>query len=314
MKKILGLVIMAVVMLAAVVWFNLEQPEQSVTKTNWHPTTTQYRASLTGLKIRQGERVIVDAKLEDSLWKMQNAADYPLVLSDLSTWYQDLLDSRVVEEKTAKAENYPLLGLADQAYSVELTFSQGNSEHLYLGNSAGNGMYVRRHDNPQSWLIDSYIQSPQQTSDWLETRPFTQIDGLEQLEFSSASERWQLQKEEDAWQLSDFNAETENYVNQNSLTDYIQAVKALTFNQVSAYQKDTFSDPDFVINLKTKEATQIVLSFKQQDEDWWVYSDDPKWRTWQFKLTQFSVNQVNKSRADFVELIKQSESELTEES
>lgn len=115
-------------------------------------------------------------------WLLASRHDYPADMGKLRTLVSDLVDARLFEKKTAKAESLPKLGLAEpgagegSAVSLKL-IGDGVQYAILIGKKAATGgRYVRFADSTQSWLLDRNIQLPAETGEWLEPG-FLDIEG-----------------------------------------------------------------------------------------------------------------------------------------
>ncbi|WP_017445276.1 DUF4340 domain-containing protein [Gayadomonas joobiniege] len=300
MQKSILILFIAVAVLVAV-FFNDQQPEQTTQQQDWHPVTTANRASLQSIEIVKNGETVIHAELQDGQWIMRNAANFPIDMSKLSAWYQSLIDSEVIENKTAKSENYAKLGLAESATKIKLNFKQDKSETLYLGRQTSAGLYVRRDGEPQSWLIDTAIGRPNDANDWLETQLIKDMDIFTTLTVKQAEQSWQAVKQEGEWLLADFDQNNESYASTPTLASYARSLKNLSFEQVAPYQKTLFDEAAFEISLTKPESNSTVLSFVQQENDWWLHISTEAYNHWQFKISDWSAEQLNKTRVDFIE-------------
>jgi len=116
---------------------------------------------------------IVIRKTDDN-WVSTSRSDYPVDIGRIRELLLALADAKLVEQKTARPENYAQLGVDDPANegskATRLTIAGdgGNEIDLILGNVAQPGYrYARKFDAAQSWLIDKDPTLPATAADWL---------------------------------------------------------------------------------------------------------------------------------------------------
>lgn len=108
--------------------------------------------------------------------------DYPVAQAKLSKLVSSLAEAKIFEAKTAKKENYARLGISDIQSEDSLAtlinvYSQGAQYSVLVGNqaSSGQGSYVRRAAESQSWLLDTNISLPDSEFEWL-NQPIINVD------------------------------------------------------------------------------------------------------------------------------------------
>ncbi|WAJ69238.1 DUF4340 domain-containing protein [Catenovulum adriaticum] len=167
------------------------QQNNSVQKVADHPDwlaeLKTEKADLNRIEIyTKQNQLLVDAKLENSVWVAANMANYPLQVKPISAWFNSVLNAKNVEPKTNNAEKFYKLGLDDPSLKTTMANSHakpaslvkltaGKSYHLLLGNfaSSGQGQYVRRQDSHQTWLLNQQINLPTSIMDWINPSLFT---------------------------------------------------------------------------------------------------------------------------------------------
>lgn len=128
------------------------------------------RLTLTGA----GDKALVTLERADGAWKLSERGGYPIDTSKLRSFLLKLADAREVEAKTANPEKYAILGVEDVAkpdakgVQVELA-GLGEPVRLIVGNTApkGEGTYVRRADDAQSWLVTAALSPEREPAGWL---------------------------------------------------------------------------------------------------------------------------------------------------
>lgn len=100
-------------------------------------------------------------------WKLVER-DFPIRFDRLDDLLTELAGAKLVERKTARAENHERLGLDYPGAAVELQVDEGKYAIL-LGDESGNraGQYVRRPDEEQTWLMDKVMDASLDPTEYL---------------------------------------------------------------------------------------------------------------------------------------------------
>lgn len=109
-------------------------------------------------------------------WSVHERGDYLADNGKLRGLLIKLADTRLLQKKTANTQRYPDLGVEDvkakDAKGVLLKL-EGLSKpaQLIIGNASshGDGTFVRRPDDPQSWLAQGQIHIDRDPVQWLDT-------------------------------------------------------------------------------------------------------------------------------------------------
>lgn len=126
---------------------------------------------------KAGDIRAVELSRKDAGWTVSERQGYPADTAKVRRLLLALTQAAPVEEKTSNPENYAALGVEDVSNAtatgvrVELD-GLAKPVNLIVGKS-GSGTqsaYVRRADEPASWLINQSLDASTQPSDWLDTQ------------------------------------------------------------------------------------------------------------------------------------------------
>ena len=128
------------------------------------------------IKLRDASNEIT-LRRTDSGWTIQERDAYPANFTRLEALLGALSEARLLEAMTERPEHYHRLGLAgleadnSDTIAVQLFSSDTLRYGLLVGNKASgrDGHYVRRADDPPSWLIDQSLDVTVEVKDWLVT-------------------------------------------------------------------------------------------------------------------------------------------------
>ncbi|MFK8014862.1 MAG: DUF4340 domain-containing protein [Gammaproteobacteria bacterium] len=116
----------------------------------------------------------VTLQRRDDVWGVAQRGGYPADLSKVRKLLIDIADAMLVERKSARAENYPALGVraisdpAATGVQVELIGLDSPASFIVGKSARGNGaVYVRRSDEDVSWVANPRMSVTQDPADWL---------------------------------------------------------------------------------------------------------------------------------------------------
>jgi Domain of unknown function (DUF4340) len=177
-QKLFILVIVAVLALVAGVWLAGRQSGSSAGDTeeaSLYPELKQQLNSVTAVRIfKAGDARTVEMQRKDKGWTVSERSDYPADETKLRKLLVALADAKLYEEKTSNPEQYKTLGVEDttgaDASGVRIELAgTAKPVNLIVGNQAvgARSHYVRRAGEPQSWLINSNIDTSSTPDAWL---------------------------------------------------------------------------------------------------------------------------------------------------
>jgi hypothetical protein len=121
-----------------------------------------------------GGETVATLERRTDRWVVAEKNGYAADVGKLRQGLRALAEARILEEKTSNPDLYDRLGVedvaGDAAAGITMSFS-GPAEALptlILGNAEGNYRYVRRANEPKSYLIDRNPDMPRDTASWLD--------------------------------------------------------------------------------------------------------------------------------------------------
>lgn len=110
----------------------------------------------------------------EAAWTLAQRDGYAVQPAKVRTLLIEVADARLIERKTSRSENYPVLGVEDvadeNAAGIEITLEGGvDDARFIIGKSArgNNAVYVRRSDEDTAWVADKRLRVDQKPADWL---------------------------------------------------------------------------------------------------------------------------------------------------
>ncbi|QPG06482.1 DUF4340 domain-containing protein [Salinimonas marina] len=266
------------------------------------------------IEVETAEGLVFRANRQDQEWlatHLDEEQSFPVNQSRLSTMVSRILNAKVIEHKTSKAENYHLLGVAnlgqDDADSTLLTLSSKDKEwQVLVGNMAKSqrGTFVRLPGKQASLLIDNRVRLPHAGSDWLarQVLPFTaeELQGIRFTKGNNTSLLLMRSEQTAEWEVVQVdNRPIEVAPERLAYPGVIeQAVKDLTefrYLDVRAYfpaqwqQQDPVGQVTFTLaNERTVTAHLATTAELNQYRVWFDYPDAGHWLSgWVFEVSGY---------------------------
>lgn len=176
-RKLLILSIAALVVAAAGLWLASRQSSSGSGDSYQalYPALERQLDSITAVHIfKPGDARTVELGRKDSGWTVTERAGYPADESKLRKLLLGISGAKLYEEKISNPDSYASLGVADLSSSgasgmrVELV-GVNEAVNLIVGKQGigAQSQYVRRAGEPQSWLIDTSIDTSTSPEAWL---------------------------------------------------------------------------------------------------------------------------------------------------
>lgn len=125
--------------------------------------------------VKGGNEKVATIERKPDSWVVAERNDYPADTAELAKNLRALAEAKIVEAKTANPELHGKLGVADvaskDATGIAVTLSANGKDvaSVVVGDAQGTKYrYVRRADNPQSYLIDRDPDFQHDTAKWLQ--------------------------------------------------------------------------------------------------------------------------------------------------
>jgi hypothetical protein len=240
-------------------------------------------------------------------------AAYPVAQRKLAEFTQSLAQADVEEAKTNKPEKHIRLGLQSidvtDSLATLVRFTAGaKSWQVLVGNKAslGDGSYVRKPDQSQSWRTEKSFILPVDKFSWLQQPilPFKvkDIGSVSRVD----KQKWQIIK----------NTSTSNFELKNMPQDkdlqypsilnaLVSSVTNLNFEQLAPIDpplKNLQLLTQLEITITAGEVFQVVLS-RVGDRYYANFTStrpEQMWQKWYYQLSSFSAEQLIKTVDDFL--------------
>ncbi|WP_293751960.1 DUF4340 domain-containing protein [uncultured Paraglaciecola sp.] len=315
-KQVSVLAVIAILAVGLGVW--LSQPPSTHTfETELLFDDLQKMANqVDSVEITNAQGVLLSAKKSAENWLATIEPEqsvYPVSHDKLADLVETLMQAKLVEAKTRKPKNYIRLGLQsidtqDSMATLVTIKASGNSWQVLVGNEVtfGEGHYILKPKDAQSWRTDKTISLPIDIFSWLkqpilpyqeqDINAVSRVDSLDWQIARSANGDFQLMNKPTDKELeyaSILNSIVSNLTNLKfeqvlaANDEFTQSLKVLTQLEVTTTDETTF---------------QVVVS--ELDGNHYVNFNvsDPSeyWQKGYFQVSNFSAQQLMKTTEDFL--------------
>jgi len=316
MKPLYVLTAAVLLAIAAGVWFIQQSGPNEFQAQALFDDLEEAANDLDSVKIENAQGVVFAAENLNDSWQAtitKKLPTYPISQDKLAQLVTTLLQLKLIEPKTSKAENYSRLGLqdidnTDSLASLVTLRANGRSWSVLVGNqvSFAEGSYVRLPKNKQSWRTNKNIHLPLDKYSWLKQPilPFRSGDIVAITRVDNSN--WQMAKQDDgSFQLSPM-LEGRKLEYQGVLEAMASSIVELDFEQLYVSEE--------IFNSSLTVVTELEISMSQGDLIRLVVSEmDGKylvsfptefpaeyWHSWHYQISNFSAQQLIKTADDFL--------------
>ncbi|HEY2682110.1 MAG TPA: DUF4340 domain-containing protein [Steroidobacteraceae bacterium] len=188
--SVLAVAALLVLGVAAFLAFRRNANEQTPAGVSLYPKLSSDMASVTSLSVRKGSATAnVTVHKQGDRWTVAQRADYPADVSKLRKLLLALTDAKIVEEKTSDPANYAIIGVDDpgaaSSSATEIAFTDKDGAHaLLVGKSVGDGNFVRRGGDKQSYSVRPGIYVESEPRFWIDAKLIDiPIDSIERIDY-----------------------------------------------------------------------------------------------------------------------------------
>jgi hypothetical protein len=171
------LLIVALVVISAAIYVSTQRNQSRETQGgSLLPTLAAEMNSITAVSVRKGSPApSLTVHKTGDLWTVAERADYPADVAKLRKLLLALRDAKIIDEKTADPGRYADLGVEDPAQAgsiaVEVTVATPAATHaLIVGKPVGEGNFVRRTGEKQSYSVEPAISLETEPRFWIDSR------------------------------------------------------------------------------------------------------------------------------------------------
>ena len=243
-------------------------------------------------------------------WQLEEQFGYPVDFGSLSGLLVSLSELAIAETKTAKPEHHARLGVAESGEGVGtvITLLPGGEKLILGARSASRGSFLRYVDDARVYLSDEPLEVAMEVLSWLDPVIIdVEAESVREVSIATArSEFLSAQWDDESGGLVLDNIPAGRELRYEGITDSLgRLLVNLRFLAVAPYRDDIFTDPR-VSRVTLDDGEVIEWQTVQSGEDYWLHVSREPVSEWQYRVSQFTFRELNKTVED---MLKQPETD-----
>lgn len=297
------------------------------------PALRDGKPNVAAIEISEGDKKLtLENRGQD--WVLKERDGYPAKSDKVRILLRSLADADLVEPKTRNKDRYALLGLEDpsdkdaKSKLVRLIDDKGNTiAGVIVGNSRADafgtgkdGSYVRKPDDPQTWLVNTEIDAGAEVVDWVGTSLFgagqDQVKHLDvtvpgeevmHIQPSTDSKHFILANMPDGMKLK----------YDNALDDIVEAATDISFDDVKKSPTPPGGDQVGTAVLELNNGLKVSFTIQPDQDGAWVTAEasgdgdakkiadqlNANAKGWAFRIPLSKANAILQRRETFLEKV-----------
>lgn len=315
-KQISILAVLAIMAVGLGVWLSQSPSKDVFEPEQLFEDLQQFANQLDSVEIENAQGVLFSAKKVDDSWLATfdpKQPPYPVSQEKLAAFVDTMMRLKLVEAKTSKPQNFIRLGLQsideDDSLATLVTFNAASqSWQVLVGNnvSLGEGNYVLKPGDTQSWRTDISVDLPIDHFSWLQQpalpllaediRSVSRVDSV----------NWQIIRSANGdFQLVD--------LPKGRALEYDSILSAVVNNLTSLnFESLLVAEEDFAQSLTQLSRLEVVTAdnrifqvvVSELDDKHFVKFNASEqseyWQKWYYQVSNFSAQQLVKTVEDFL--------------
>lgn len=301
--KLIGLAFIAIMLTAL---FFVQDSNESRESNRVFPEMTAGLSELSSVTLvslsEEGGEVTLNRP--GKTWTVAQKSDYPANFEALSAFLVALSELEIAEVKTAKAVNHARLGVADigDSAAILVHLEPGDFE-LMIGNSGGShGSFIRFPGESQVYLTRQQITASVDPIDWLDP-VLVNVDSAEVDKVSLATQSAQFLaaiRNADTGNLELQNQPVDRELKYATIVDNLSRLLVnLRFIDVQPHDPALFNGTSLA-NITLISGEVIKVATMKQDDGYWLHMNREATNEWQYKISEYSFNEFNKTMDDML--------------
>jgi hypothetical protein len=310
-KKVTWFIVVILSVVALSVATHWQAQQTGVTELNQQPWLSLDASEVTMVEIASATEATQIGK-SDGRWLVTQKQGYPADTAKLAKLVSAISESKVVEQKTRLAKNYPMLGVSDlsaeNSQAIQITLHTPDSSiSLLIGKQNAGGTFVRKVEEAQSYLIDTPISPSTNPSQWIKDTMFDfGVDDVSKLMVSvnkdTQAQSFVVSKKTDASHFTlEPPHETKSLVYESILTGLVRnlvTAQVKDVEQVNSLSIDSQRESaSFEIWMAEQKLGKKISLYHMEDDTYWLVVDGRKWA---YKIESYVANQLNKPLQDYL--------------
>jgi hypothetical protein len=189
-QRFVLLLIAAIVAISGALYLSTQRnPQRAAQGVELLPSLASGVNSVTAVMVRKASTTpTLTVHKVGEQWSVAERGDYPADVAKLRRLLLALRDAKIVEEKTSDPGRYAILGVDDPSQpgsaGAEITVVAPGAKHaVIVGKPVGEGNFVRRAGEKQSYSVEPAISLETEPRFWIDSRlldvPATRIQSVE---------------------------------------------------------------------------------------------------------------------------------------
>jgi hypothetical protein len=315
-KQVSVLAVIAILAVGLGVWLSQSPSKDTFEAGLLFDDLQKFANQVDNVEITNAQGVLFSAQKLGESWLATfdpEQSVYPISQDKLAEFVDTMMRLKLVEAKTSKPQNYSRLGLqsidSDDSMATLVTFKANDKYwQVLVGNKVtlGEGHYVLKPEDSQSWRTDKTISLPIDKFLWLKhpILPFKDQD------ISSVSRvdslNWQIERSASGdFQLIDI-PKDKVLEYDGILNSVVSNLTSLNFESLLAANEDFVQSLKVLTQLKVATADQRtfhVIVSELEDKHFVNFSSNDQseyWQKWYYQVSNFSAQQLIKTVDDFL--------------
>jgi hypothetical protein len=315
-KQVSVLTVIAILAVGLGVWLSQSPSKNTFEAELLFDDLQKFANQVDSVEITNAQGALFSAKKLGASWLATLDPElpvYPIDQDKLADFVETMMRAKLVEAKTNKQKNYIRLGLQsidiNDSMATLVTFkARDNSWQVLVGNKVtlGEGQYVLKSGDAQSWRTDKSISLPIDKFSWLKQPilPF-QVEDIGSVSRVD-SLGWQIARSASSgFQLMDFP--------KDRALEYDSILNSVVNNLTSLNFESLFiANENFAQSLKPLTQLEVIttdnrifqLVISELDDKHFVnFSSSEQseyWQKWFYQVSNFSAQQLIKTLEDFL--------------
>jgi hypothetical protein len=315
-KQVFVLATIAILALGLGVWLNQSPSKNTFEAGFLFDDLQEFANQVDSVEITNAQGVLFSAQKLGDRWLATfdpKQPVYPVAQENLADFVETIMRSKLVEAKTSKSQNYIRLGL--QSVDIEdsmaslVTLKAGErSWQVLIGNkvTAGEGHYILKPEDSQSWKTDNTIHLPIDNFSWLKQPilPYQAQDISSVARVDSLN--WQIARSAGGGFYLINMPEDKELEYESILNSIVTNLTSLDFEQLVPVNKDFSQSLKILTQLEVstidEKIFQVVVS-ELDDKHFVNFSTREQseyWQQWYYQISNFSAQQLIKTLDDFL--------------
>ena len=240
----------------------------------------------------------------DSGWRLEEQSGYPVSFEALSGLLVSLSELTIAETKTAKPEHHARLGVAASGEGAGrvITLLPGGEKLILGAQSASRGSFLRYAGDDRVYLSDQPLEVDMDALSWLDSVIIDVAAGsVREVSVMTTGPEWLSARwDEESEQLVLDGIPEGRELQYESITDSLARLLVnVRFLAVEPYEDGFFADPS-VTRVTLDDGEIIEARSFQSGEDYWLHVNRAPASAWQYRISQFTFREFNKTMEDML--------------